>query len=130
MEMKTRKELAIEKRNQGYNCAQAVACAFCDKTGLDEETLFRLTGAFGMGMGNMEGTCGALTGAAVVIGLASGADAGAPPTKLSRQLMERFAQRNHSVLCKELKGRDSGTVLRSCPDCIQDACEFLEEILG
>lgn len=47
----------------------------------------------------------------------------------SRELMENFAQRNGSVLCRELKGRDSGKVLRSCPDCIKDACEFLEEIL-
>lgn len=127
--MKDRKELAIEKRNQGCNCAQAVACAFCDKTGMDEGSLVNITAALGLGMGNMEGTCGALTGAAVVLGLAAGQVTGVPVAKQSRELMEKFAKRNGSVLCRELKGRDSGEVLRSCPDCIRDACEFLEEIL-
>ena len=35
-------ELATKKHSEGYNCAQAVACAYCDNVGLDEETLFQL----------------------------------------------------------------------------------------
>ena len=133
--METRGEQAVEKRNNGYNCAQAVACTYCDKVGMDEETLFKVTEAMGVGMGNMEGTCGVLTGAAVILGLRnSTANLESPNSKgatlrLARRVMEQFKERNQSVLCKDLKGRDTGVVLRSCPDCVRDACEFLEQLL-
>ncbi len=32
-----RAERAAEYHKKGYNCAQAIVCAFCDKAGLDEE---------------------------------------------------------------------------------------------
>ena len=50
--------------------------------------------------------------------------------QLSRELLEKFQQKNSSTICKELKGIDTGTVLRSCPGCIEDAVEFVEEILN
>ena len=62
-------EKAVEKKHNGYNCAQAVACSFCDEAHMDEETLFNLTQGFGAGLGTMDGTCGAISGAAVVAGL-------------------------------------------------------------
>ena len=34
---------------EGYNCAQAVFCAFEDVTGLDRETSARLASSFGTG---------------------------------------------------------------------------------
>ncbi|MBR1782997.1 MAG: C_GCAxxG_C_C family protein [Bacteroidales bacterium] len=43
------------------NCAQAVVCTYCDLVGLPEETALDIAGAYGTGMGNMEGTCGANT---------------------------------------------------------------------
>ena len=65
-------EARARKRSGEHNCAQAVACTYSDLAGLDEETLLAATHAFGAGMATMEGTCGALTGAAVVVGLATG----------------------------------------------------------
>ena len=38
---------AITNFEKGYNCAQAVACAYADDLGIDEELLFRLTEGFG-----------------------------------------------------------------------------------
>ena len=61
--METRVDKVAEKHKSGYNCAQAVACAYCDLIGIDEETMFRLTEGLGLGMGGMEGTCGAVTAA-------------------------------------------------------------------
>lgn len=61
---KTRAEQAIAFHDRGFNCAQSVVCAFADKTGLDETTLFRITEGLGLGMGCMEGTCGAISAAA------------------------------------------------------------------
>ena len=69
--METRKEIAAEKKRCGsHNCTQAVVCTYYDYTGIDEETLRNVGNAFAAGMGNMEGTCGALVGAGLVLGLA------------------------------------------------------------
>ena len=70
--METRKEIAAEKKRCGsHNCTQAVVCTYYDYTGIDEDTLKNVGNAFAAGMGNMEGTCGALVGAGVVLGLAT-----------------------------------------------------------
>lgn len=68
--MSTKAEYAISLHNQGYNCAQAVACTFCKEFGVDEQELFRIAEGFGLGMGMME-MCGALSGMMMVIGLAN-----------------------------------------------------------
>ena len=49
--MEERIEKALENHSKGYNCAQAVACAFCDLVSMDENTLFKITEGFGAGMG-------------------------------------------------------------------------------
>lgn len=80
-----------------------------------------------MGMGNMEGTCGALVGAGIVYGLA--VKDKAKGVKGMRQMMTKFQQRNGATQCKLLKGVGTGKVLRECPLCVADASEFLEELL-
>ena len=133
--MQTRVEETIVKHKKGYNCAQAVACTYCDLLGMDEETMFKLTEALGLGMGGMEGTCGAVTGACVLAGLKRSSgnlespDSKAESYKLSREIVRRFKEQNQSVTCKTLKGVETKVVLRSCPDCIKDAARILEDVL-
>ena len=68
--METRKYIAAEKKRCGsHNCAQAILCTYADKVGIDEETARNITNSFGAGMGNMEGTCGALVGAGITLGM-------------------------------------------------------------
>ena len=68
--MESRKHLAAEKKRcNSHNCAQAVVCTYCDLVGLPEQTALDIAGAYGTGMGNMEGTCGALVGAGMILGL-------------------------------------------------------------
>ena len=122
----TRKQIAVAKKQSGCNCAQAVLCAYADIAGIDEETAMRLAAPFGAGMGNMEGTCGAITGAGLVLGLVSKG----PATKQMRQIMNKFQERNGATQCKLLKGVGTGKVLRECSDCVADAAEFLEEEIG
>lgn len=133
--METRVEETILKHKKGYNCAQAVACTYCDLVGVDEETMFRLTEALGLGMGGMEGTCGAVTGACVLAGMKKSSgniehpDSKADSYKLSREIVRRFKEQNQSVVCKTLKGVETGEILRACPDCIKDAATILEQVL-
>ena len=64
----TKKELAIAYHDKGYNCAQAVICAFSEELGVSEEILFKAAEGFGLGMGCMNGTCGAVSGAVMAAG--------------------------------------------------------------
>ena len=124
--METRTAIAVE-RKKTCNCAQAVIATYADLVGITQEHAMNLGNAFGSGMGNMEGTCGALTGAAIIVGLAT-AD-----KQRSRQVMSsimaQFQSRNGSTQCRALKGIDTHKMLRSCPDCVADACELLEKEL-
>ena len=58
----------------GYNCAQAVAVAFSDVTGLDEKFSAKIASSFGGGMGRMREVCGAVSGMLLVAGHLYGYD--------------------------------------------------------
>ena len=149
--METRKHIAAEKKRcNSHNCAQAILHTYADIAGVSEDEAMNIVGAFGGGMGNMEGTCGALVGTGLVLGLVNKDKV--KSMKQMRQIMTKFQERNGATQCKLLKGRSSeshqaclngrvvtdfdkvkgvGTkvVLRECPDCVADAAEFLEEQL-
>lgn len=127
--MNTRKHIAAEKKRRAtHNCAQAVVHTYRDIAGLDEQAAMDVAGAFGVGMGNMEGTCGALVGAGIVLGLAN--KDRIRSMKQMRQVMTQFKQRNGATQCRLLKGIDTKVVLRECHDCVADACEMLEQQLS
>lgn len=89
----------------------------------------------GLVMGGMQATCGAVSGAVMLAGLKNSCgDLEAPVSKgktyqISKQLVEAFQKKNGSLVCKELKGVETGCPLRSCNDCIADAAELAEQIL-
>ena len=132
--MTERAKLAQDFHNQGYNCAQAVVCAYCDLVGLDKETAYKMAEGFGFGMGCME-MCGALSGAFMLAGMKNSAGLDKPGTTkgqtymVTKMLKEKFEQKNGAYLCRDLKGVADGNVRRSCPGCIEDACELIEEYL-
>ena len=59
MTIEERAELGAELKRK-CNCCQAALLALNDQTGLSDEQIMHLGSGFGSGMGNMEGTCGAL----------------------------------------------------------------------
>jgi C_GCAxxG_C_C family probable redox protein len=132
----TRVEKALEYHKKGYNCSQAVVCAFCDKTRLSEKDAFKISEALGFGDSDSYGTCGAVTGMALVMGMVNSSgnldkpDSKADTYKKTRELNEKFREANGSTICRDLKGMDSGKVLRSCDGCIADAAAILSEVLG
>ena len=124
-----------ENHEKGYNCAQAVACAYCDLYGVSEAEAFRAMEAFGGGMGVMT-TCGAVSAMAYLAGLknSSGDLSGKESTKgmtykLMRRMVTDFVFKNKSIICKELKGVDTGKPLRSCEGCMEDAARAIEKVL-
>lgn len=134
--MESRVHLADERHKKGYNCAQAVACTYCDLFGMDEETAFRAIEAFGLGMGAMNGTCGAVSGAVFLAGLKNSCgdlqalNSKGQTYKISKEITNKFIEKNQTLVCKELKGDNpQGKVIRPCPGCIEDAARIVEEIL-
>ncbi len=125
METTERRQAAIECKHAGYNCCQAVLCAFADKTPYTEEQLVSLGAAFGVGMGGMEGTCGALIGAQMLLGIRNGER---PVLREARAMHRAFTERCGASLCKDLKGRDTGRVVCSCDDCVRCAVDLAEQI--
>lgn len=131
----TKSELAVSKHRQGYNCAQAVACAFAEELGIDESTLYKLTEGFGAGMGTGCGVCGALSGAALVAGFTNSngdiEDAGVTKGstyKLVGKLQNEFLEKAGSIICKDIKSGVNRDHITSCAECIAIAAELVETI--
>ena len=97
--------------------------------------MFKAGEAFGLGMGCMGGTCGAITGAVLLAGFKNSTanldrpDSKASTYKLSAAILKEFEDKNGAIACRDLKGIDTGTPLRSCPGCIEDAAEIAEKVL-
>ena len=129
------KAQAAELHGQGYNCAQAVICALAPSLDIDADAAFRLAEGFGAGMGGMTQTCGAISGAIMAAGQAMSTGTGAPTSKgrtygLSRTIVDAFAQKNGSTVCRELKGLDRAEgPRRSCAGCIDDAIDIAADVL-
>ena len=84
----------------------------------------------------MNGTCGAVSGAVMAAGFQnSTANLDGPKSKLdtyklSKEILDAFQQKNGSITCRDLKGVDTGIILRSCPGCIEDAVDLVSKVLG
>lgn len=126
--MKSRSKDAAEKKRSGqYNCAQAVACTYCDIAGCEESVLLAATSGFGTGMGTMDGTCGAIIGAGVVLGMVI--NDRIKSRAAMKRIMTAFHDKNGATVCRALKGVDTGCVLRDCNGCVADAASLLEREL-
>ena len=131
-----RVEKALAYHKKGFNCSQSVACTFCDKVEMSEKDLFRVMEGFGFGGGDAQGTCGAVAGAAAILGLINSTQDLNTPTskqgtyKMARELNAKFREMNGSTICKDIKGIETGKVLRSCDGCIEDAVKLVAEVLG
>lgn len=129
-------ETAIAYHDKGYNCCQAVVCTFADKMGMNEKDCFKVSEGLGLGAGDMFGTCGAVAGMALVLGMVnSTGNLETPDSKTAtyqrvRKLNEAFRIKNGSTICRELKGVETGRVMCSCQQCIEDAVAILAEELG
>ena len=138
-----KKSYLVDERFSRFNCAQTVFSIFAHDVGLDEATALKIASGFGGGMACAE-TCGAVTGAYMVIGMKHGyytpdPDQKAKTKRLIQQFNEKFKEEHGSLICKELTGFDistpegasaaheEGVFLGKCPHFIKSACDILEE---
>ena len=103
-----RGNMAAELFVEGYNCAQAVAVAFCDMTGMEKEYAAKLASSFGGGMGRMREVCGAVSGMLLVAGLLYGYET--PGDDVSKKehyqrvqkLAGEFREQVGSIVCRDI----------------------------
>jgi len=135
---------------EGFNCAQSVFTAFCHRFGMDEETAKRVSAGLGGGVGRMREVCGAVSGAAMVLGSVASAVEGddkenkARNYELVREFTERFKKRHGgTVICRDLLALDIPMEKSAMPEnrtaeyyknrpCLkvgEDAAEILTQII-
>lgn len=106
--MKDYAAIARAQFTKGYNCAQAVACTFCEELNMEEETVARMVSSFGAGFGKMREVCGAVSGACFVLGTLKGyGDPKATAEKSAhyariQQFAARFKAEHETLICREL----------------------------
>ncbi len=145
--MKTRTDIAIDCFKQGLNCAQAVFSTYAPLLKIEKEDALRIATGFGGGMGRLQGVCGAVTGAFMVIGCKYGMiDPADSATKekayaLVQEFAHKFRKLHGTDSCRELLGCDLNTAEgkqqlkekdlsnQVCLPCVREASKLIEEII-
>jgi C_GCAxxG_C_C family probable redox protein len=128
------------------DCAQSVLTSFCGEFGLEKGLALKIARGFGGGMGQTKGTCGAVTGSYMVLGLAFKPSGDymkdrANMTAAMTEFRKRFKQLHGSLSCADLTGydltkpeeaakaQDNNVFSDVCPGLVRDAAKILEELL-
>lgn len=128
MTLEQRKQTALQARENGYNCAQAVLLAFADKVSPDKDTLMALSAPLGAGV-----ACGEICGVANAIAIITGLilNNPAPDGKIKgmaavKPILNQFIAKHGGIRCKELKAPDAKI---PCNDLILNGIEILHDNL-
>ncbi len=132
----------------GYNCSQAIVKTYAEDVGLNEEEIVKMASVLGGGIGMTGHVCGAVSGAALVLGAKFGStdntklESKDKAYKKGRELLERFTAENKSILCSEILGYDisskeglmqarkSGVFIQKCPGFVASAARILQAIIS
>jgi C_GCAxxG_C_C family probable redox protein len=144
----TKSEKALEYFNDSYNCSQSVLTPFSQELGLSENDCLKVACAFGGGMGRQQHTCGAVTGALMVLGMKYGKAFGDDESKKVKtyaktvEFFKAFESKHGSINCKELlqglnmndeadmmKIRELNLFRVKCDKYVADAVEILETMI-
>ena len=142
--MNKHEELALKYFNDGYNCAQSVFAAFHKEMGIDEKTAFKMSAAFGGGMGGLREVCGAVTGMFMVLSNLYGYDDASEKDKKKelfgniQSLAEEFKKEHGTIICRDLlaspkakeyepKGGHAGICFEYVKNAARLTSEFLKQ---
>jgi C_GCAxxG_C_C family probable redox protein len=94
------------------NCAQSVLAAYAADYGLEINKALQAAVGFGGGMGRVQDVCGALSGAVIALGLASGFKEEDGRDKINavyakvHRLIDEFSAKEGTIKCRDLLGCD------------------------
>jgi C_GCAxxG_C_C family probable redox protein len=138
---------AEKQFEKGFSCAPAVFSAYSEQFGLEKELALKIACGFGGGIGRTGRTCGAVTGAVMVIGLKHGQadvtdeDSRKETHKLVRKFIDKFTKLHGSIECRELIGYDlsdsaelklakkNKVFQNKCRGFVYDSARILEDVL-
>lgn len=112
--MKAKAVEALAEFHKGLNCAQTVLYAFCEQYGLCREFACKLANGLGGGVRSGE-ICGAVTGAALVVGLKHGQkniedlETKKDCNAKTAEFIKLFRSQNGSIICRDILGCDIST---------------------
>ena len=130
----------------GYNCAQSVLLSFADDLKFSKELAQKLAAGFGGGMGKQQETCGAVTGAIMVLGLLKGEEVNNNDELKSasygavKELTRAFVAEYNTTKCRDLIGCDLNTpegeakfkeekiMENTCAPCVGKAVQIVEDL--
>jgi len=130
---------ALAYYREGFACSSAMLMAFADEFHLDKKQAAALATGFGSGMGHLHRTCGALSGAFMVLGLKYGNQEAADQLKKQktyrqvRALNVQFEERHGSSICRELLKKaaaDGVPKAVSCTACVRSAAALCYDALA
>ena len=143
----THKEKAEQLLQQQYHCSQSLFGAFADDFGLDLKTAFKISTCFGGGM-RQGGTCGCITAAMLVLGMALGfydtqdKEQEIYCNQKTDEFIKRFTEKmDYMINCRDILGKDiskpqemaiirkEGLILKKCPKAMNISIEILEDML-
>jgi C_GCAxxG_C_C family probable redox protein len=131
---------AVKCFEDGFNCSQAIFSTYSPEFGVSSEQALKIASGFGGGM-RIDGTCGAVTGAFMVLGLKFAKGKDKPYDKIIK-FADAFCRRNKSTNCQALIGCDirtkqgmdkatnEGLFNKICSQLVKDSAEILEEMLA
>lgn len=142
--MESKVDQAVDYFKSGLSCSQAMLLAYGPEYGIDKTLALKISTPFSGGMARMSQTCGAVTGAFIILGLkyAVSKEAKEKLFALENDFSQKFKLRNKSINCKELLGYDLGNPEERkefadkklsqtlCQKFVKDASEILEEIIA
>ena len=144
--MSIKEEKAVELFSSSYNCAQSVLGAFCEDLGFDLNIALKLACGFGGGGMRYKQTCGAVSGAMMVIGLKCGQyikgdmESKKYCYQKIHEFNDKFKTQNGSIICCELLGADKNIKIENqmdklqplfksfCPELVKNAVQILENM--
>ena len=145
--MKSKEEIAIESFRGGLNCAQSVVISFADEMNFDRNLALSMSCGFGGGMGRLQETCGAATGAFMILGINTCKKYSDYKERKEvtysgiQKFSEKFKTIHCTMSCKSLMNCDLRTeeghrFLKEknlsetvCEKCITDAIKIVDEII-
>ena len=146
--MKPHEQKAIDAFRSGLNCAQAVITAYSDSLKFDYKQALCLSCGFGAGMGRLQETCGAVTGAFMIIGFyncrkySDNKERKSETYNMVREFAARFKEKNGCTDCRTLLGCDLTTeegqiYLKEhnlhetiCERCVLDAISIADKLIS
>lgn len=134
----SRKEKAVNLyENGGYNCAQAVAIAYCDVLSMSEEQASATFSGFGGGFGGQHEVCGAISAMTAIMGVI--VNASQPGMDEKKRIYSRiasaskeFKKQHDSIICRSLlvQAKKTNPSAKPCGAYIATVCDLIDKSIG